>query len=50
MTKIIKCPVCGKKAPVRDDAKYCSSNCRVKAWRKEKREHEALKAKHEEKK
>lgn len=38
MTKIIKCPVCKKNRPVRDDAKVCSSNCRVKAWRKEQKE------------
>ena len=34
MTKIIKCPACNKNKPVRDDAKVCSSNCRVKQWRK----------------
>tara|TARA_R110002167_G_scaffold361513_1_gene579930 strand:+ start:643 stop:780 length:138 start_codon:yes stop_codon:yes gene_type:complete len=34
MTKLIECPVCGKKdQPVREDAKVCSSACRVKQWR-----------------
>ena len=33
MSKILKCPVCGKEVPARNDAKVCSSNCRVKAWR-----------------
>lgn len=37
MTKLIDCPVCGKTKPVRDDAKVCSSSCRVKQWRLDKR-------------
>jgi len=34
MSKILKCPVCGKKKPVRNDATVCSSKCRVTKWRK----------------
>ncbi len=37
MTKLIDCPICGETKPVRDDAKVCSSNCRVKAWRERKK-------------
>jgi predicted nucleic acid-binding Zn ribbon protein len=38
MTKLIDCPACGKEGvPVREDAKVCSSSCRVKQWRKIKR-------------
>ena len=33
MSKILKCPICGKKKPVRNDAKVCSGKCRVKKWR-----------------
>ncbi len=34
MTKLLDCPVCKKKdQPVRNDAKVCSSSCRVKQWR-----------------
>jgi len=37
MTKLLDCPVCDKKGvPVRNDAKVCSSSCRVKQWRKVK--------------
>jgi len=35
MTKLITCHVCGETKPVRDDARVCSSNCRVKQWRKD---------------
>ena len=42
MTKLIDCPICGETKPVRDDAKVCSSNCRVKAWRKRKKENETI--------
>jgi len=38
MTKLLDCPVCNKKGvPVRNDAKVCSPSCRVKQWRKAKR-------------
>ena len=37
MTKLLKCPICGKTVPVRDDANVCSSNCRVKRWRELKK-------------
>jgi hypothetical protein len=33
MSKLLTCPVCKETKPVRDDAKVCSSNCRVKQWR-----------------
>lgn len=32
----MKCNVCGKEFEGRSDAKYCSSNCRVKASRQDK--------------
>ena len=39
MTKLLDCPICEKKnQPVRDDAKVCSSSCRVKQWRKAKKD------------
>ncbi len=38
MSKIITCPICGKKEIVRNDANVCGSNCRVKRWRKMKDE------------
>ena len=35
MTKLIDCPECGDKdCPVRDDAKVCSTKCRVAKWRR----------------
>lgn len=38
MTKLIDCPVCKKKGqPVRDDAKVCSPNCRVRKWRADRK-------------
>ena len=37
MTKLMDCPECPRRnVPVRDDANVCSSNCRVKRWRKMK--------------
>jgi hypothetical protein len=34
MTKLLDCPICERKdQPVRNDAKFCRSNCRVKSWR-----------------
>jgi hypothetical protein len=39
LTKLLDCPVCKKKdQPVRNDAKVCSSSCRVKQWRLNKKE------------
>jgi len=41
MTKIIKCPVCKEEnKPVRNDAVVCSPKCRLKAWRKSKKDAE----------
>ena len=38
MTKLIDCPVCKKNGqPVRDDAKVCSPNCRVRKWRADRK-------------
>ena len=38
MTKLIDCPVCKKEGqPVRDDAKVCSPNCRVRKWRADRK-------------
>lgn len=34
MSKIILCPICTKRKPVREDAEVCSSGCRVKRSRK----------------
>lgn len=34
MSKILKCPICGESKPVRNDAKVCSTKCRVKKWKK----------------
>jgi len=36
MTKLIDCPICGETKPVRNDAKVCSPECRLKKWRAEK--------------
>lgn len=36
MSKILKCPICGKLEPRRNDAKVCSVKCRVKKWRRKK--------------
>ncbi len=38
MTKIIDCPECGESRPVRNDAEVCSPRCRLRKWRKSKRE------------
>ncbi len=39
MTKLLNCPICHKQdVPVRNDAKVCSSVCRVKQWRKAKKD------------
>lgn len=34
MSKIILCPICTKRKPVREDAEVCSSGCRVIKSRK----------------
>lgn len=34
MSKILLCPICTKRKPVRADAEVCSSGCRVKKSRK----------------
>lgn len=36
MSKVIVCPECSTIKAVREDANVCSSNCRVKHWRKRK--------------
>jgi hypothetical protein len=33
MAKLLICPECGKEKWVREDAKVCSSKCRLKKWR-----------------
>ena len=43
MSKLIDCPICGEKdKPVRNDAKVCSTKCRVAKWRKTNKQNELI--------